>query len=150
MKYTGCSGYIHWSTKICELSRVPLATEYVCFSSPRRGAENAYHGKLSWNLVLCQFHNSDIRCQLIYLSHIVHIRVYSMTYLTGWIVICIEITLFQQKKSICDRQSFFESTVYFYQYCLWSVQANNKWDAFNWKWESYKDMRYSAVILMIS
>ena len=65
-------GYIHWSTNMYELSHAPLATEYVCFFRVIRHEDAAltYISRLIVMKLLCQFHNSDIRCQLFYLNHI--------------------------------------------------------------------------------
>ena len=114
MKYTGCSGYIIVTGQPRYANGVMhrwLQSMYASLESSawRRGAENAFHGLLSWDVVLYQIHNSDIRCPLIYLNHI-PIRAYIMTYVTGRIV-----TLhFFSEESICQRQSFFESTIYPY------------------------------------
>ena len=47
---------MHWSSKICELSHAPLATEYVCFFRVLRHEDAA----LKCIVALCQFQNSDI------------------------------------------------------------------------------------------
>ena len=51
--------YIHWSTKICELSHVPLATEYVCFFGVIRHEDVALKC-ISW---LLNCHECNIHCQ---------------------------------------------------------------------------------------
>ena len=50
MKYTGCFGYFHWSTKICELSHAPLATTYVYFFKVIRHEDMALKC-ISWLIV---------------------------------------------------------------------------------------------------
>ena len=98
MKYTGWSGYVHWSTEICELSHAPLATEYVCFFRVLRHDDAALKC-ISWRIVMkfSAMPISQLRYPWpVYLNHI-PIRAYIITYLTGRIVTCLEITLLQRK-----------------------------------------------------
>ena len=82
-----------------------LATEYACFFRVIRHATAALKC-ISWlifmkySAIIYQFHNSDIRCQLFYRNHI-PIRPQSMTYVTGRIATCFEITHFRAQTNLC-------------------------------------------------
>ena len=69
MKYTGSSGYIYWSTKICELSQAPLATEYVHASLESSRHEDA--------ALKCSLQIIVMKCSAIPISQLVHIAISS-------------------------------------------------------------------------
>ena len=120
MKYTGCSSYIHWSTKICELGHAPLATEYACFLRVIRH-EDAALKCIAWLIVMKYSTMTNFKTPITVASYStwnhIHIRADSMTYLTGRIVTCIEKYTFSCQKQIHDRKPFCDFEVYLWFPC---------------------------------